>query len=452
MEFIKKHKFIIIVNLLVLISFIIIESTPGFFGIDDAYANSYITSPNDTFMKNYYDIFWRATCWNMRFGEVIYFILGCFPRYIHLFIGGLQSIIFFNLVYLYAYGSKAKEYLYTSKYIITIITSYLLTLTVLPIFSETFIWQSGNFNHLFGLNVILIIALYFRLQQDNIDIFKKHKKLIIPYLILSFFAGFNLENVVPCILIYELLTIIQKYIKDKKKVKEYLKKYKVSIISIILTSIGFLIMFLHSSNRITFYDQPDWVSSTKVHMIRNIILSYNYFLIILVILLVIIIIKRRFKIHDLIIEIKKILTMVLFSILSLIVIYISIAYYTTRSTLFLYFALLSLLTYILNELLNKKLKAAYIIAISIIIVVIVIRTVIFYKDFDKFNELRKNYILEQYNNSSKTIICPMYDNKVYNLYPNRLTNYELYYCDVTYIKYLVNDENVWMITSNAKIR
>ena len=63
--------------------------------------------------------------------------------------------------------------------------------------------------------------------------------------------------------------------------------------------------------------------------------------------------------------------------------------------------------------------------------------IIFYKDFDSFNEYRYNYIMEQ--KDYDEIHCPMFpNNNSKEFFTKRLTSYESLYCDNTYIEYLTN--------------
>lgn len=70
------------------------------------------------------------------------------------------------------------------------------------------------------------------------------------------------------------------------------------------------------------------------------------------------------------------------------------------------------------------------------------RLTFFYKDFNYYNKLRYNYMKMQYESGVKNIACPIYDNKYNYFFDYRLTHYESFYCDVTYIKYLFNDNDL----------
>ena len=65
----------------------------------------------------------------------------------------------------------------------------------------------------------------------------------------------------------------------------------------------------------------------------------------------------------------------------------------------------------------------------------------FYQTFNDFNEFRKNYIFKQYDEGETHIICPIYMERS-ALFKKRLYDYQYAYCDIEYIKILLNDKDI----------
>ena len=433
----KKNIIIILINIFVIISFFMIFMTPNIFGIDDTLGNTYIFEPNNTFFDNVLKVIDRAINWNMRIGEIAFFIIGCFPRIFTIIFVSIRMAIYCNLVYIFTYGKKSKEYLYTLKYPITIIISYLLTLSIYPGYSETFICTAGNYNHVFGLIMILLAALPFRLYLEDVDILK-NKKINILFLIISFFAGLAMETNTPFLLLYELIILLIKI--DKKNIKKYFLKNKIKIFGMLFTSIGLFILYLSCKFRIKFFKTIFWAVDQKI--IQDIIKRYRYVFYLIAILLVLYLITNKLNIKKLIKDIRISLLLVLMSIFSILIIYITPAYYVIRMTIFFFFTLLTIISYLSNEIFKEKLGLIILIPAIFFSIYMTHDAINFYHDMNEFNKLRLKSIEQQYNDGYDLIQCPLYDNKYKTFFPERLTTFEFTYCDENYLKIVLNAEKL----------
>lgn len=451
MKFLRKYKYTIIISIFIFLSYILINNTNNIFGIDEIYANSYIYNPSFTIKESIYQIMYRFFYWNMRLGELIYFILGRFPKIVCTISNGITILLFFNLIFLYTYGRKSNEYFNTQKYYKSILISYIISLTLFPAFSEVFIWNAGVYNHIFSINLTLIAALPFRLLLDNYNIFDNHKKLKYIYLLISFLAGFSVENAIAWMLCFNVIILIYKKI-NIKDIKKSLKSNSIFITNILLTCIGFLIMCIFSKIRVNFFENLNFVNESKELFFLKIPYIYIYIIALILILLIINVIKKKIYLKKLKAEEKILLFQALSSLISLIIILITPAYFAYRVTTLFYAFQLMIIVYLINNLLNdKKIKYTYILDI-IIIIFMTIRLVFFYNDFNEFNSVNDKYIRQQYSNGKTTLYCAQYDNKYNYFFVKRLTSFDELFCDSTYYRYLLEDESVQLIRTDEKIR
>lgn len=436
----KKYKYILLTNIYTYFLFFSVQMVTKTFGIDDIYANRYIYCKSCTIIDNIHSTFDRMKFWNCRIGELIYFIVGWFPRWVYYILSSFNCIIFLNLVYIFIYGKNSKKYFFTKKYILTILFSFLITITLFPGYSEVFVWMGGNFNHLFDFNIILLCALPFRLLYDNIDILKNKKRKIIHFII-SIITGFTIEHTIPTLLIYESSILIY---KKEKSIK--------GIISIILTSVSFISFILLSVYRINFFKKLDHMTPSKLLILLKVFYTYRYLIFITFILLLILTKGKNLK--EFIISSKLYIFQFILSIISLLIIKYSMAFYSVRVSFPFYYALLSFNIYILNLLIkNEKVEKGLIIICTILIFSFSIFNQIFYKDFNSFNKLRKENIIKQHNEGKKIITCPLYDNKYNYIFYKHLAGYEGVYCDKKHIEYITKDEDLKEIkTKIIKLR
>ena len=436
MRKLKKYQNIIVINLIIFVSYIRIVSVPGLMGIDDVLANSYIFSPNNTIMDNIHNIIIRLVYWNPRIGEMMYFIVGCFPRWVFYLFYGIRVVLFFNLVYIYTYGKKSRDYLFSDKYIISILTSAVITLTLCPAYDEVFIWMAGTYNHLYDLIVILLVLLPFRLLLDDVNIFPKKKITKTIYLIVSFISGFTLEHIVPIQLLAEGLIIFFKNFRDKSSLKDKIRKNTLQISSMLLTSIAYIIFILSAKIRIDYFREANYLNETKYNLATRIITDYKYIIIPILVLLLI----RKYTLKKIIKNVKFQMLSIILSILSMIILYFAPSYYELRTTFTLYFSLLTLLIYLINELFEKKFSRIFIYLNIIILGISIVGITVYFSGLNKFNVIREEQIIKVYKEYN-VIVCPKYINdKPRNFFTLRLSNLENMECDNSYIKYLINKE------------
>lgn len=451
MKFLKKYKYTIIISLFIFFTYIIISSVNNIFGIDEIYANTYIYNPNLTIEESIHHIIYRVTNWNMRLGELVYFILGCFPKFVCTISNGVTVLLFFNLIFIFTYGKKSKEYFNTSKYFKSLLISFIISLTIFPAFSEVLIWNAGVYNHIFSVNLTLIAALPFRLLLDNYDIFNERKKLKYVYILISFLAGFSVENVTAWMLVFNSIILIYKKF-NKNKFIDSMKYNLIYILNILSTIIGFIIMYIFSKERVDFFGQFSFVADSKNDYFLRIPYLYRYVILLIIILLLINIIKKKIYIKNLKSTEKILLFQSLTSVISLIIILFTPAYFVYRVTTLFYSFQLMLIVYLMNNLLNNKIiKKTYIFDI-IIILFMTVRLVFFYNDFNEFNSLSDKNIREQYSNGQTILDCVYYDNKYNYFFVERLTSFDALFCDNSYYMYLLEDESIQLFRTYQKIR
>lgn len=456
-NFFKKYKYTIAFNLLIIISYILISTTVDLFGIDDMVANSY--GKGLGFVNTINHIINRAYNWNIRIGEILYFIVGAAPRWVYFFLNSLMVDLFFNLTFIFVFGSKSQSYFNTKNHFITLLSNYILSLTLFPGYSEIFIWMAGAFNHMWDIIILLIAAIPFRLLFDGVNIFKYKKKLLIPYYTLCFVSGFSVENAVPWLIVYmfviSVLTIIRRSFN------------KFQVISLCITSLAFGIMTIFNSTviRIKFFKSLSFAGISFSELLNCLKNDYIYLFIYIGVLSIILLIMNLIKHNKS--ENKLLLynfIQLLISSISLFVIYFS-PYFAYRITTLFFFFSMSYNTYLLSNLLNKELIMNIFIGLEILLIIfLTIRIKLFYIDFEKFNSIRNNFIIEVFNNTSQDyyedgiLVCPQYDNKYNYVNTIRLTSIESLYCDGTYLKYIIgiDDEYEFNVIKlgpdNLKIR
>ena len=430
--FLSKYKFIIIINLIIFITYVLISSTPNLFGIDDLRANTRIFFPDLTIWETIKWISGRFLYWNSRLGELIYFIVGCFPRWVYFLIDGILMISFLNLVYVFTFGVKSKKFFLTKNYYISILINYLITLYLFPGFSETMIWMAGVFNHLFSVVICLIACIPFRLLMDDYDFFEnRSKKIRIFYYILCGLAAFTVENVVPWLLAYMFIIIIANLKKEFKR--------KWTIIALIIVFVSFLCFVLLNStkNRVDYFISTDWAKKSIIDMADTILTYFQYLFYVFfsLIFVNIFVRKKNYK------QYKFLMSQLFFSLISLLVIYLS-PYFVFRTTLLFYFFMLTVITFLTNNIIfnDKYISIVVVLTLLYFTFLTTYNLIIFYKDFNDFNKKRYEYIMER--KTFDTLSCPMYDNKKKYFFFQRLVTYETLYCDSSYVYYITGrDDN-----------
>ena len=441
-NFLMRNKKIIIFNLIIMTCYVFITCIPDYFGIDDITANRYIFNKDSSFYESIKSILYHYTHWNSRIGELVYYVIGMFPKWICLTIAAFLFITFLNLIFFFIYGIKTKKFIQSKKYYSSMLLNYCITLLLYPAFSETMMWMSGLYSHLLGIIIILLLALPFRFLLDDYNIFEKRKKLKYIYFVCCILAGYTVENLIPWILMYELMIIIYLFIKKKKKYNWCIY----SILIIFFSSISFF-MLPSTRYRISYFEEIVNKPINKKNLIKRITQLYSPILLIVLILLGKYISKKdKFEKNFKIIIIQFILS------LTCIIVMFFNRYFAIRSTILPYFFLLTIITYLYNcyNISNKKLIFRNIF-LSIISISATLFLMYFYIDFNKFNKYRKDYILNQ--NYENKIYCPLYKYRVKYIFIQNLTSWEYLFCDKSYLIYLnENNKNKKVIYNTIVIK
>lgn len=451
MKFIYRYKYTIIISFFVFLSYVMINNTNNVFGIDEIYANINTYMPSLTIGQSVFLIFQRFFCWNMRLGELVYFTLGRFPKFVGTISNGLTVLLFFNLIFIFTYGKKSKEYFNTPKYYKSLLICYIVSLTLFPAFSEVFMWNAGVYNHIFGVNLSLIGALPFRLLLDDYNIFSKYKWLGKVYFVISFLSGFSVENVTAWMLVFNISIFLYKKI-NLKDIKSSIKKSSIFFINILLACVGTGIMFLASQIRVVFFDPLPFVNESKRLLLLRVPYLYFFVILLIFILIIINVFKKKLVIKKLKPIEKILLFQALSSVISLLVIMVTSAYFVYRVTILFFTFQLAIIVYLINNLLeDKSIKFSCVIDV-IFIIFMSIRLVFFYNDLNDFHNINDKYIRDQYSSGSKVLSCAQYDNKYNYFFSKRLTSFDALFCDSPYYRYLLEDESIEIVATEDKIR
>ena len=442
MSFLKKYKTPIIINLFVALTYFAVLIIPNMFGIDDYYANTYQYQPEMTASDTVSHIVYHAINWNARIGETYYYIIGALPQWVHYLSTCIRYVILLNLIYLLIYGKHAKDNIKNRKYILTITTAHLLILSIFPAFGEVMIWSPGNYNYIFGMNILLLFMLNFRLMIDDVFILKKHPALKYVYYPLAFISGFTLEHVAPCIILYAAIIIYFKQFRKRKSIKQFIIDSRDSIVQIILMSIGLISMFFLSLQRIALSTDSLKIIDKQATAIGTTI-GCTPMLLALIIVVAFYAIGRNHNSIKPINNLKWLLLHIPLSLLSLFTVYFAPTYFTARVTIYFCISLLAVtLAIFCHFFKTKKIIALTIIAESILIIICTLALRAFYRDFNDYNIIQKDIIIRQYSNGERNLICPLYPDKSLLHYNIRLYSYQYAFCDPKYIQTIMNDDTI----------
>ena len=425
----KKNKNVILINLFIALCYLIILTVIEQIGIDNILANTYLYNPRLTFFQTIKHIYNRAIFWNLRIGELVYFTVGAFPKYIFYLISSINFIVLNNLIIFYTFGKiKVKHYF------IFILFSSIFLFTLTPAFSEIFLWEAGCFNQFFDTIIILIAGIPFRYLQENKNIFKNKKRKLILYFTFFFIAGFSTENIVPTLIVYMIISTFIYFKKNKKIIKW-------PIFATIVTSISFLIMITSKSTkiRINSFDGLKWAIITKNKMFENFFKHYIILILLMIIFTIIYIVYCKKKKISISSKLYNIL-LINFTI-SFIALFSQIfgKYFEVRSILIIAISFYNIFIYYLSKFLTfskKYIKIILILQLTFLLIYSISLRYI-YLDYNKFNILKEKYINKQKINNNKNIKCPRYDNK-YNIIffeYKRLFSFQFLYCDKMYLNY-----------------
>ena len=436
-RFVKKYKFIILANFFIFLTYFLFLIVPESFGVDNYSANSYANYPGMNLYEMVSKVIDHAITWNARIGETYLYAIGNLPPIISYILTAARYTIFLNLIYFLIYGKNAKKLFTDKTYLVTLLTSHLATITLFPGFGEILIWLPGAYNYIFGMNILLMLAINYRLILDDVYILENRPALRFIYYILAFLAGFTLENTAPCFFVYIAAITFIKARQNKTNIKQFIREKYYLLIQIALFAIGLLTMFLLAKSRIDFFSQNDWTTD-RLGAATSTAISYIPLLIIFVVTSAILLIRRNKKKQELQQPYLHLFAHLPLSIASVVIVMFLPIYFVARTTIYLYITALMVILLFVNTYLKTL---ATILFEAILILIVSVSIFNFYQTFNDFNEFRKNYILKQYDEGETHIICPIYMERS-ALFKKRLYDYQYAYCDIEYIKILLNDKDI----------
>ncbi len=416
-EKLKKvdYKFLII-NLLIIVSYVLILSAFGLHGHDDEFAYTYYSNPTMSFIEKIKQIIGRGIHWNFRIGELLYFAFGAFPLWVSYIMHSIIMITFLNLVVYYALGYD--KYKKSNIKNILLVVAFLIFMLVNPIISEVFFWTGGIFNHLFSVVIILLVGIPFRNLMDNYDNLNCFNKKYFLYLIFCFLASFNVESTVATLIVGLFVINLVLLIKNKKI--DILK-----LLPLVVLCIGFFAFLLLSKYRVVAQSMESYSAYSKENMFS--LFMANRLLEIIMLIAMTLLYFIVFRLSDAN-QYKKRLYILLVSFSSFIAMMIS-PYYVDRGVLILDVCIVIYVIYILYKIIGKIKNKLVFIPIYILLGILVIFITYNYRqlfiDYNEFDKIRDSYIREQIEDG-KEFIYYTYDNK-YNIkfiykFNERLTN------------------------------
>lgn len=186
----------------------------------------------DRLSKMIYRIRLQMSGWNVRLGEQISIVFGCFNKKIFDVFNSLCVIYFLCLINKFAFKSIRPQHCW-----LYYLFPYTLIVTFQPALGEIFFWKTGSTNYLWALCILLTFALPIRylLGENKTDIIGSSKLKHFLLVVLGFFAGVTNENTVITVWVVYLFVIVYGGIK---KIKNPIWIYT----SFISYSLGFLYM------------------------------------------------------------------------------------------------------------------------------------------------------------------------------------------------------------------
>lgn len=216
-------------------------------------------------------IYQQMTMWNIRIGEQISILFGCFDKMAFNICNSICTMYYLYLVYIFAFKRRWKM---NKRNIVYLVVAVTVILTMQPALGEIFFWKTGSTNYLWAICLLLTAALPLRfyIGYDTVDLVGNSKGKLFLITSLSFFAGFTNENTVIYVILLYMGTIIF-YIKKKK-----LPVWIYTSVTALLA--GFICMYTAPStrNRVAVYSQMMGIDSVglKDYMIRagNVIVCF----------------------------------------------------------------------------------------------------------------------------------------------------------------------------------
>jgi hypothetical protein len=333
--------------------------------------------------------------WNVRVGEQLSIMFGCFDKVVFDICNSLISLYFIFLVELYAFKDKRS----LTKKIITTYIVFLLLVSIQPVLGEIFFWRTGSTNYLWAICLLLtfILPLRYYVGSNRVDIIDGSRIKMCILIVMGFFAGFTNENTVGTFWILYISVMVY---NKMKKISTPLWVY----LSFVSYTLGFVFMLKAPSTayRIAYYNRVYGITELSIadyiERTRNIIKSFfstNYRYVIIMILSFVLSMFWNEKRHILNrIEHSENVFLLLLSSVSCGALIFS-PYIETRSFLLADFMMLVCIVYYVNFLIEQISVKKYIYSILLIITAVPLlfsMTKIYkvYREYNNFCELRES--------------------------------------------------------------
>lgn len=349
------RRFLTITLLLVVFAItVVINTKTPMIGEDYALSLTYqekvSSSIFDKFGLIYDKVSYQFSNWNSRIGEQLAILFLGFDK---TFFNVINSLVFVCLAVLNIQFSLGDlKHISTVKLTAYISFTLMIYYVFLPALGESVFWLTGSTNYLWGLVLLLIfIVPFFRLFEFPT---KTENGLPIYYVLIGFLSGMTNENTVPVSITLCLLAIFRlKHTKIPVHYSYYL--------GVFFHLIGYLVLFFSPSTKIRreYYNQVFGVTNHSIldyldHLNNILKYFYQYYKVYLLfttaVLTVLIIIIFRSREEKVLISRNKFISLGILVVLSLgsVIDMIVVPYYEVRSSLFVFFAITSLLIYVIN--------------------------------------------------------------------------------------------------------
>lgn len=242
-----------IVFMSILIFLLIINSVTPLMGEDIALAafpkDYHTAGAGERFYLMFHRIYEQMTNWNIRIGEQLSIVFGCFDKVLFNICNSLVSLFYIWLAYQYAFKRK---FSLDKRNVLYLLAVFTLILMLQPVLGEIFFWRTGSTNYLWAICILLGFALPIRyyIGYKSFDIIGNSKSKIALLTIFGFVAGFTNENTVIVIILLYVGVILS---NRKKKVKTPIWIYSSGIT--LLTGFIGMCKAPSTANRVAIYKE-----------------------------------------------------------------------------------------------------------------------------------------------------------------------------------------------------
>lgn len=215
----RKIVYFNILFIFILVFFLVINFLTPLMGEDyvlTAFPNNYkFSCLNDLLQSMLHRIKNQMEGWNVRVGEQLSIIFGCFDKMLFNITNSFMAIYYLWLINIYAFKNKVFNIEHLGW---NIFISFSMIILFQPALGEIFFWRTGSTNYLWGICILLTFGVPIRyyIGYERIDIVGKSylKKVIL--VLLGFFAGFTNENTVAMFLVMYIGVIIYDRVKKRQ--------------------------------------------------------------------------------------------------------------------------------------------------------------------------------------------------------------------------------------------